>query len=148
MNKSTTLLSENRLTQDLLRQQIAGGEGEHIEFKREAQPEVVGSTIAAFLNARGGTLFIGVDDVGNAVGTSPSAAQAVKEVLTRGIVPHAPISVEEVLYDGKPIVVVSVPAVAVRLTAPPCVVALVTVTSPASTKVIPPLPVLTRKFAV
>lgn len=104
------MLSENRLTEDLLRQQIAAGEGERIEFKLEAQPELVGSTIAAFLNARGGTLVVGVDDAGNAVGTSPSAANSVKEVLARGIVPYAPISVEEVLYEGKLIVVVSVPA--------------------------------------
>ena len=67
-------------------------------------------SVSAFLNARGGTLFVGVDDAGNAVGTSPSTANSVREVLATGIVPHAPVSVGKVVYEGKPIVVVGAPA--------------------------------------
>lgn len=65
-----------------VRRLIAGGENESIEFKsslrwdmREEKVNkdleaVVVKTLAGFLNAKGGTLLIGVDDSGNAVGLS------------------------------------------------------------------------------
>ena len=50
-------------------QQIRLGEGKLIEFKRSFQKEVIES-IVAFANAKGGKIFIGVDDTGNITGTS------------------------------------------------------------------------------
>ena len=63
-----------------VRRLMANGEGENVEFKsslrwdrREEQvnknlEHVVNKTLAGFLNGRGGTLLIGVDDGGTAVG--------------------------------------------------------------------------------
>jgi predicted HTH transcriptional regulator len=62
---------------------LAGGESEFIEFKsslrwdyrqeklNKALEHVIAKTISAFLNASGGTLFIGVDDTGNVLGLIP-----------------------------------------------------------------------------
>jgi hypothetical protein len=59
---------------------IAGGESELVEFKSSARWDyrekrvnkaleaIIAKTIAAFLNGKGGTLLIGVDDSGTAVG--------------------------------------------------------------------------------
>jgi hypothetical protein len=60
----------------LLDQALAAGEGERVEFKEailwgdEAENAVV-RTVAAFLNKRGGTLLIGVDDHKKVVGLDP-----------------------------------------------------------------------------
>jgi hypothetical protein len=63
-----------------IRDQIAAGESAHVEFKSSARWNlhtgrrdpaielVIAKTIAAFLNAGGGTLLVGVDDDGHAVG--------------------------------------------------------------------------------
>ena len=63
-----------------VRERMAKGEGEHVEFKsslrwdlREKQinktlEHAVVKTVAGFLNGRGGTLLIGVDDGGTAIG--------------------------------------------------------------------------------
>jgi hypothetical protein len=68
-----------RSTQDL----ISSGEGSHVEFKETAtynshigrkDPEIeraVIKTVAGFLNADGGVLFIGVHDDGHPVGLTP-----------------------------------------------------------------------------
>jgi Putative DNA-binding domain len=59
---------------------LAAGESEHVEFKETARwnvredkkdprmEQVVAKTVAAFLNSDGGTLVIGADDHGHAVG--------------------------------------------------------------------------------
>lgn len=46
---------------------IAEGESETVEFKLSFQKEVIES-IVAFANAKGGKVFIGVDDSGRIVG--------------------------------------------------------------------------------
>jgi predicted HTH transcriptional regulator len=65
---------------------IAGGESELVEFKETARwdtrehrvnkvlEQVIAKTIAAFLNSRGGTLLIGVDDTGSIRGVEPDYA--------------------------------------------------------------------------
>jgi len=63
-----------------IRQKLAMGEGQNIEFKSTMKWDVkeqrksrdieksIAKTIAGFMNSEGGTLFIGVDDEGNIVG--------------------------------------------------------------------------------
>lgn len=65
---------------------IASGEGQTVEFKStarmnlhtgQADPKiehVVLKTVCGFLNAEGGTVFVGVDDEGTAVGIDPDLA--------------------------------------------------------------------------
>jgi len=55
------------LTQKELLQVISIGENESVEFKTSFQKEVIES-IVAFANAKGGKVFIGVDDTGKIVG--------------------------------------------------------------------------------
>ena len=61
---------------------MAGEESEVVEFKTSARwdtdgkvtkkaPAVITKTIAGFANAKGGTLLIGVNDQGGAVGLKP-----------------------------------------------------------------------------
>ncbi len=52
-----------------LRFQVAGGEGQHLEFKRKASdPEKIVRELVAFANAEGGTLLVGVADDGTIPG--------------------------------------------------------------------------------
>ena len=53
---------------DLL-DQIQQGEGQYREFKVSFQKEVI-ETVVAFANAKGGKVFIGVDDIANIIGVS------------------------------------------------------------------------------
>ena len=65
---------------------IASGEGQTVEFKSTARlnlhtqaadpklEHVILKTICGFLNAEGGSLFIGVDDEGNRIGIAPDMA--------------------------------------------------------------------------
>jgi hypothetical protein len=65
---------------------IKSGEGQTVEFKSTARvnvhtgqadprlEHVILKTVCGFLNAEGGTLFVGVDDEGNAVGIDPDLA--------------------------------------------------------------------------
>ena len=72
---------------------VSEGEGPSVEFKQTARynlrtssPDkalegVIGKTVAGFLNAHGGTLIIGVDDVGNPVGLDRDLATLSKRNL-------------------------------------------------------------------
>jgi predicted HTH transcriptional regulator len=52
-----------------LKNQVHGGEGENLEFKKKvAFPEKIVREIVAFANTNGGNLFIGVDDNGEISG--------------------------------------------------------------------------------
>ncbi|MBX2947053.1 MAG: ATP-binding protein [Cyclobacteriaceae bacterium] len=52
-----------------LRELVAKGEGEHLEFKRKAtHPEKIAREMIAFANSKGGTLLIGVADDGSIPG--------------------------------------------------------------------------------
>lgn len=65
---------------------VARGESDRVEFKSTARinlhtgakdermEQVVAKTVGAFLNAEGGTLLIGVDDAGQALGLQPDFA--------------------------------------------------------------------------
>lgn len=78
-------------TEDL----IAAGESETVEFKQTARHNihtndrdpklelVVAKTVAGFLNARGGTLLIGVDDEGSATGIEPDLRYLRQQDLDR-----------------------------------------------------------------
>ncbi len=71
---------EGRTDEHSVRQMMVAGESEAVEFKSSLRwdrrlegvnkglEKVVAKTLAGFLNARGGTLLIGVDDSGAAVG--------------------------------------------------------------------------------
>ncbi|MGC4109613.1 MAG: putative DNA binding domain-containing protein [Nocardioides sp.] len=114
--------------------QLAGGENKHVEFKssirwdRELKTvnrdlsKVVAKTIAGFMNADGGTLYIGVDDDGGVLGIEADIAslstqsidgferaahQALSNHLGADVSPRVDLTFPEV--DGKQICVVHCP---------------------------------------
>jgi uncharacterized membrane protein YhaH (DUF805 family) len=79
-NASNFWRIESKDSDGKIREIIATGEGEHVEFKstmrKNLKTEKFGKeiefawlkTLAAFMNSSGGVLFIGVDDAGNVLG--------------------------------------------------------------------------------
>jgi predicted HTH transcriptional regulator len=67
-----------------LKKLVAGGEGQHLEFKRKASfPEKIVREMIAFANSSGGTLLVGVDDNGTIPGVKypDEEAHAIEEAL-------------------------------------------------------------------
>ena len=119
---------------------VQGGESDRLEFKSSMRVPVDGSPpskeltailegviikeIAAFLNAQGGTLLIGVDDAGRGLGLAPDYASSPKiadrdgfERYLRGLVDNAlgetvatSLKVTFAGLDGKEVCRVDVPA--------------------------------------
>ena len=91
--------------------QIAAGEGQQREFKREIDnPKSIAGEIVAFANSEGGQLYIGVDDDGTIAGC-PDPAQ-VKQTLTnvcrdRCRPPIIP-GIEEVSIEQQVVVILTV----------------------------------------
>lgn len=86
-------------------------EGTRVEFKRE-YAETIRKTVIAFANTEGGTIYIGMDDDGRAVGVDDTDDVQKKVVSScrDGIVPDVMqfLSCDRKVIDGKDIVVVEV----------------------------------------
>jgi ATP-dependent DNA helicase RecG len=95
-----------------LERQIQGGESATVEFLGKAESfEAVLETVVAFLNTRGGYVYIGVQDDGQIIGV-PNAEKAASSIYSRlqeAISPKALFSVAADTAQGKAIVVVEVP---------------------------------------
>jgi len=61
---------------------IAQGEGARVEFKSSFQKEVI-ETLAAFANAKGGAVLLGVNDAGQVVGVTVQAETIQGWINTR-----------------------------------------------------------------
>ncbi len=90
------------------------GEDSTIEFKRELpRRNALADEIAAFANARGGALLIGVDDDGDIVGLDQHnldrTEKTVVEICRDSIEPHVPAFAERMQLDGKVLLKVDVP---------------------------------------
>ncbi|MDE0552631.1 MAG: putative DNA binding domain-containing protein [Candidatus Poribacteria bacterium] len=102
----------NTLTE--LLEKIYLGEDATIEFKR-ALPHrnSLADEIAAFANARGGVILIGVDDDGEIIGidrhTLDTAEKTVIEICTDSIDPIILIFTEKLRIDGKNLLKIEVP---------------------------------------
>ncbi len=118
---------------------IAGGEGESVEFKETARfnthtgredkalEQAVVKTVAAFLNSKGGTLFIGVNDAGIPVGIEPDLRtfsarqntdgyeQFLRQLLVNalGVAQSAGVEIRFPDVDGKSVCMLRVPAAGV-----------------------------------
>ncbi len=90
-------------------EKIKQGEGQSIEFKRTFQKEVIAS-IVAFANAKGGKVFVGVDDNGDLIGVSLNKEtlqdwiNQIKQNTSPSVIPD----IEYFEIDGKTIVVITV----------------------------------------
>ena len=97
-----------------LLEKIYLGEDATIEFKR-ALPHrsSLADEIAAFANARGGVILIGVDDDGEIVGIElqrlDNVEKTVVEICNDWIEPTVPIFTEKLQLDGKNLLKIKIP---------------------------------------
>lgn len=73
-----------------LRFQVAGGEGQHLEFKRRASdPEKILRELVAFANTEGGTLLVGVADDGSIPGVKYPEEESfvIREAIQKKVRP-------------------------------------------------------------
>lgn len=96
-----------------IRAQIKGGESNSTAFIRAAEhPGVVAATVCAFLNARGGVVFVGVDPSGEivGVGADPEATRRRLESHLQGVItPKALFTVSVDSEDDRPIISIEAP---------------------------------------
>lgn len=93
--------------------QIAQGEGQHLEFKREIDnPESIAGEIVAFANSEGGRLYLGVADDGTIVGCPDPArvSQALTNICRDRCRPPIVPGIETITLDDKTIVALDVVA--------------------------------------
>lgn len=95
-------------------EKIRLGEDSTIEFKRELpRRDSLADEIAAFANARGGVILIGVDDYGDIVGLDQhnlnQTEKTVVELCRDSIEPQVSIFTEKLQFDGKLLLKVDVP---------------------------------------
>jgi ATP-dependent DNA helicase RecG len=88
---------------------IAQGEGARVEFKSSFQKETI-ETLAAFANAQGGAVLLGVGDAGQVAGvaiqteTVQGWINQCKQITSPRIIPD----IDLVIIDGKTVAVISV----------------------------------------
>src|ERR1035437_2941734 len=88
-------------------------EGQRVEFKSSVKNvEALGRVICGLLNTSGGYLSCGVKDKGSVLGVDLSADEvvALEKQLYEGISPKALVELEIESLEGKPILVIEVPA--------------------------------------
>jgi len=91
---------------------VKGGESDTIEFKSQIPKNQEGIAIAAvaFANQKGGTIFVGVDNEGQIVGSfAENAKDTLTNILRDRCEPPLEFSIQEATVQGKPIFVVTVP---------------------------------------
>lgn len=86
---------------------IRDGESGQAEFKREPT-KTLQKEIAAFANADGGHILIGVNDQGSVVGTDRKLAQESLASALQSIIPSPEISTNTFTLEGKEIFVITV----------------------------------------
>ena len=90
------------------------GEDSTIEFKRQLpRRDSLADEIAAFANARGGVILIGVDDNGEIVGLGQrnldQSEKTVVEVCRDSIEPQVSIFTEKLRFEGKVLLKIDIP---------------------------------------
>lgn len=92
---------------------IASGESATVEFKREIErPERLAREIVALANAKGGYVFLGVDDDGSIHGVllGPDYEEWVTHIGAESIDPPLPLSCTALEIEGKTVLAIKVPA--------------------------------------
>ena len=98
---------------DPIAKRLADGESETVEFKESFDDEAV-ETVAAFANARGGALLIGVTDAGTVKGAM-IGKESIRDWANQiSQATHVNPRIREASLQGKSIVVVEVAASAAR----------------------------------
>lgn len=99
------------LDDNSIRALILSGESETIEFKtRVPEPSLLARLIAAFANASGGVILIGIQEPDEIVGTNPQFVLKVWEISLERMEPRPRSTIQEVSINGKTICVIHVDA--------------------------------------
>src|SRR5690554_2315486 len=93
---------------------IETGEDSKTQFKEIfTSPDALAAEIAAFANTQGGRIFVGVSDNGDIAGLTregvKSLNQMVSSVCSQKIEPPLPVKTENIKYQDKIVVVITVP---------------------------------------
>ncbi|MGB8247587.1 MAG: RNA-binding domain-containing protein, partial [Chlorobium sp.] len=100
------------MTSEQIREMLALGEGQRIEFKSSIHNEdVIGQVVCGFLNTSGGYIICGANDRGEAseIDTSPEGVARLERSLHEGISPKSLVSVQMQELGQKPVIVIEVP---------------------------------------
>ena len=91
---------------------IAQGEGSRLEFKSTiSSAQRIAKTLVAFANTSGGLLLVGIDDDGRVSGIESEyhEMQKIERATDFFVEPALAISYEVLVYEGKDVLVVTVP---------------------------------------
>lgn len=94
-----------------LRELIATGEGETLEFKkRTTHPTRISRTLASLANARGGRVLVGVEDNGRIVGVRDAEEEIylLRQAAEHYVDPPLPLCIEELEAEERTVLIVSV----------------------------------------
>jgi len=99
------------VNQEELLEIVRNGESSKVEFKREdVHPNSLAEEIVAFANFEGGVILIGVDDAGEFIGCMRGDMdEFVVNVCRNNVRPSIIPVIENILVDGKKIVVLTIP---------------------------------------
>ena len=96
-----------------LRELIAQGEGEELEFKQKTtHPSRISRTLASLANTRGGQVLVGVDDAGRILGVRDAEEElfVLREAAQHYVEPPlTTLRYHELEEDGRTVLVVTVP---------------------------------------
>ena len=95
-----------------LRDLIARGEGEDLEFKKKTtHPTRISRTLASLANTRGGRVLVGVDDDGRVVGVRDAEEEifVLREAATHYVDPPLELHFREIEEDERTVLIVTVP---------------------------------------
>ena len=98
---------------DDIQKMLSLGEGQRVEFKSNTKnTDALGRVICGFLNTTGGYLICGIEDRGKVLGVEASdeAVAILERKLHDGLSPKALVSVQVQPIEGKPVIVIEVPA--------------------------------------
>lgn len=95
-----------------IEQLLLTGESETIEFRQSIDnPERFAKVVVAFANTAGGVIVVGVDDDHRVVGCSiKGLPDRVSQIIRAHCDPPPSVSIEQTVYDDKPLLLVRVPS--------------------------------------
>lgn len=102
----------SEMTKQDLKNLIATGEGDFLEFKQKiASPEKIAREIAAFANSNGGKILIGVGDRGELIGTESYMEEEfwLRQAADELCIPPLDIQLELLSIGKKDILIVEIP---------------------------------------
>jgi ATP-dependent DNA helicase RecG len=101
------------MSKDTIQRMLSLGEGQRVELKSTTSDvDSLGQTVCAFLNTTGGYLICGVREPLDVVGLALSDDDVAElaRTLHEGISPKSLVSIQVQVLEGKPILVIEVPA--------------------------------------